>query len=879
MRFFKLATVDIFTLLVVFLNGAISVYSEPIKGVSGGVQAPSIEEKTAHMEKLEGFVTLYWDERAGAIWMEVSQFNTEILYANGLTAGLGSNDIGLDRGQNGGSRIIQFQRVGPKVLLVQPNYNFRAVSESADERRAVDDAFARSVLWGFTVAAETEGRVLVEATKFFLRDATGAGPRLGSGAYTVDSSRSAINLPQTRGFPENTEIDVILTFTRRSLSAGRGSARGPREGPARVGSEIVGGSSRGFRRNLFSGTVASVTPAVDAVTLRQHHSFVELPGPGYKVRSSDSRDGYGGMMFQDYAVPLGESMTKRWIRRHRLEKIDPSADVSDVVKPIVYYLDRGTPEPMRSALLDGGNWWNQAFEAAGFRNAFRVELLPEGADAMDIRYNMINWVHRSTRGWSSGSTVTDPRTGEIIKAIVTLGSLRVRQDYLIFEGLLSPYKNGDEVPTIVAETALARLRQLSAHEVGHTLGISHNYYGGSKGRISVMDYPHPLEILLPDGNIDLSNAYDDAIGAWDKVAISYGYQHFPEGVDEEEALGSILNEAWEQDIRFMSNQDMGVSPMSDWWNNGNDVVKELDRLMRVRRSALDRMGERTIKTGVPMAKIEEALVPIYLYHRWAVQAASSVLGGQDYIYSIRGDGRIPFTRVSGAQQRAALSALTATLLPTELEIPKAVIDRLPPRPSGYGAHRELFPKTTGSAFDVISPAAIAADVTIGFALQPDRAARVVAQHVLDPELPGLEEVIDAFVAATFDAQAKGEYQEEIRRASQRVLVDRLMWLAGRAPLSQVRAVARLRLTLLKERLSGSSATIEEHAERAHQLLLVSEISRFLESPLPSIAPTYVSTAPPGAPIGGDVGMDWLSPVLWDCMLNDEYDTFPFSWIR
>jgi len=831
-------------------------------------QPATIEDKVSGMEKLDGFVPLYWDERTGKLWMELSRFDTEILYANGLTAGLGSNDIGLDRGQNGGSRIVSFERIGPKILMVQPNYNFRASSDNPAERRAVADAFARSVLWGFTSEAETGERVLVDATDFFLRDATNAGTRLRPGNYRVDKSRSAIHLPQTKAFPKNTEIDVILTFTRGIATTGRGGARGPTEGPTRVGNNISTAARGGGRRGgLFTGTVASVSPAADSVTLRQHHSFVELPGPGYTTRKTEPRDGYGGMLFQDYAVALGESMSQRLIRRHRLQKVDPSAEVSDVVEPIVYYLDPGTPEPMRSALLEGGNWWQQAFEAAGFRNAFRVEVLPDGADPMDLRYNVINWVHRSTRGWSSGSTVTDPRTGEIIRAVVTLGSLRVRQDYRIFEGLLSPYETGTETPPILAETALARLRQLSAHEVGHTLGLSHNYYDSSKGRISVMDYPHPLEILRPDGTIDLSDAYDVGIGEWDKVAINYGYQHFPDGVDEEEALGSILNDAWKRDIIFMSNQDMAVSPKSDWWNNGADVVDELTRLMKVRRSALDRMGEKTIKKDTPMAMIEEALVPIYLYHRWAVQAASSVLGGQDYIYAIRGDGRVPFTRPSAARQRAALEALAATLKPSELAVPKAVIDLLPPRPAGFGSHRELFPRSTGSSFDVLAPPAIASDITIGFVLEPDRAARIVGQHAIDPTLPGLEEVIDRMTEATFGGKATNAYEEEILRASQRVLADRLMWLAGRAPLAQVRAIAFLRLQKLHEKLEDSSDAKE--ATHAHHLLLASDISRFMERPSESIAPVYTLTAPPGAPIGGDIGMDWLSPVLWRCM-SEEY---------
>lgn len=847
--------------------GIVAVHAQPAGG--GGQAAatppPTIESKVAGMQKLDGFVPLYWDERTGTLWIEIARFGQEILYANGLTAGLGSNDIGLDRGQSGGGRIVRFERVGPKVLMVQPNFNFRAVSDNADERRAVEDAFARSILWGFTVAAETDGRVLVDGTEFFLRDAVNVIPRLRPGAYRVDRARSAIHMPQTRAFPKNSEIDVTLTFVREAPAGGGGG--GPAEGPPRVGSEVTGGGGGGgFGVNLFSGTVASVSPSADAVTLRQHHSLVELPDDGYTPRVSDPRDGYGGMIYQDYAVPLGQPMTRQFVRRHRLKKVDPSAKVSDAVEPIRYYLDRGTPEPVRSALLDGARWWNRAFEAAGYRNAFIVDLLPEGADPMDIRYNVINWVHRSTRGWSSGATVADPRTGEIIKAVVTLGSLRVRQDYMIFEGLLSPYETGLETPPVLAETALARLRQLSAHEVGHTLGLSHNYYASTRGRISVMDYPHPLETLRPDGTIDLGDAYAVGAGEWDKVAIAYGYQHFPDGTDEQEALGDILNRAWEQDIRFMTNQDMDVSPKSDWWNNGQNAIDELGRLMKVRRAALDRFGERAIRRNRPMATIEEALVPVYLYHRWAVESAASVLGGQDYIYALRGDGRRPFDRPSAAEQRRALATLAATLAPAELAIPKSVIDAIPPRPSGFGRHRELFPRTTGDAFDPVSPAGIAADIAIGFMLEPDRAARLVAQHAIDASLPGLDEVIDRLVTATFDAAAANGYEAEIRRASQRVLVDRLMWLAARAPMAQVRALALQRLTGLGERMNTASTARD--ADGAHALLIANDVTRFMERPGEVVPPVYIANAPPGAPIG-DYGMDWLSPVVWDCTSADD----------
>src|SRR6202167_5353787 len=492
-------------------------------------------------------------------------------------------------------------------------------------------------------------------------------------------------------------------------------------------------------------------------------------------------------------------MVMRYIRHHRLEKKDPGAAMSEAVKPIQYWVDSGAPEDVKKALIEGASWWNQAFEAAGFRNAFQVAVLPDGADPMDIRYNVINWVHRSTRGWSTGASIVDPRTGEIIKATVTLGSLRDRQDYMIFEGLLSPYTNGDEKPDILYQTALARIRQLAAHEVGHTLGLGHNYYDSTLGWISVMDYPHPQEKLRGDGTIDISEAYAAHIGEWDKLVIDYGYRVLPAG-DEKAALSRILEDAWAKDLRYLTNQDTDAHPRADQWSNGVNQADELNQMMKVRRAALNRLGVHTIRNGAPMATIEEPLVPIFMYHRYSVESAASMVGGIDYIYGMRGDGRTAVKWETAVNQRKALDALAATLKPAELTVPKQVLDAIPPRPPGFGRHRELFPRTTGDGFDPLSPATVAADVTIGFVLELDRAARMVAQHAVDPTLPGLEEVIDRLTKATFDAQVASPYEAEIRRAEERVLVDRTMWLATGAPNGQVRAIAAWKLGKLGARL-------------------------------------------------------------------------------
>jgi hypothetical protein len=806
------------------------------------------------MQKLDGYFPLYWEERTGTLFLEIPRFNSEFLYTTGLAAGLGSNDLGLDRGRQGGGRLVTFQRVGPKVMLVQSNESFRSSSANAAERKSVEDSFAKSILWGFTVAAESNGHVLVDATDFIVRDGDGVAGGLRPGAYRVDRTRSAIYMPRTKVFPKNTEIEVTLTFSNDAGGGGRGGGGGgPQQGPPGIGTgEAPAGGGRGG--GLFSGTVASVTPTAEAVTLREHYSLVELPDGNFKPRIDDPRAGYGGLNFVDYSTPIGEPMVMRYLRHHRLEKKDPSAAISEPVKPIQYWVDSGAPEDVKKALVEGASWWAQAFEAAGFRNAFKVDVLPPDADPMDIRYNMINWVHRSTRGWSSGGTVNDPRTGEIIKATVTLGSLRDRQDYLIFEGLLSPYTTGMEKPEILYQTALARIRQLAAHEVGHTLGLGHNYYDSTAGWISVMDYPHPQEELKADGTIDISHAYPQKIGEWDKVAINYGYRQLPAG-DEQAALQRILDDAWARDLRYLTNQDTNAHPKSDQWSNGVNQADELNRLMKVRRAALNRLGEQTIRKGAPMTTIEEPLVPIYMYHRYSVESAASMVAGIDYIYAMRGDGRTPTKWETAANQNKALDALTATLQPSELTIPKKVLDSIPPRPPGFGRHRELFPRTTGEGFDPISPATVASDVTIGFVLELERAARMVAQHAVDPSLPGLGEVIDRLTKATFDAPTKNPYEAEVKRAEERVLVDRVMWLATGAPNSQVRAIASLKLQKLAAKLKATATTNE--SDEAQNTLLASDIKRFLERPGEIVRQAHAPDAPPGAPIG-DYPMDWLA---------------------
>jgi hypothetical protein len=793
---------------------------------SGATAAlPSIADKTAGMERMDGLLPLYWDADLGQLWMEIPRLDEELIHYVGYGAGLGSNDLGLDRGALRGSRMVKFERVGRKVMMVQPNYGFRASSDNPDEVRAVRDAFARSILWGFTAAAETGERVLVDMTGFLVRDAIDAGGQMRPGTYRLDESRSSVFMEYTGAYPRNTELEVELTFVQQPGGGGGG----------------FGGGGGGFEG------VGQVAATSEAASIRLHHSFVAAPDDDYEPRRFDPRAGYGSNTYEDYATPLGQDMTQRFIRRHRLEKQNPNAALSDPVEPIVYYLDPGTPEPVRSALLEGGLWWDQAFEAAGYRNAFQIVMRPDSISPLDARYHVINWVHRSTRGWSTGGSVTDPRTGEIVKGVVTLGSLRIRQDYLIAEGLLSPYQTGDETPPELEEWAVARIRQLSAHEIGHTIGLGHNYYNSTAGRISVMDYPHPLIELDADGSFDYSEVYDTDIGEWDVTAVAYGYQDFPDGTDVDAELDRILADAWADDVRHLS--DASTTPQADQWALGTDMAAELERVMDVRATALSRFGENAIKNGRPMATIEEALVPLYMHHRYQTEATASAVGGVAYTYAMRGDRLTPMWRVPADDQNRALDALMRTLQPSELTVPRPVLDAIPPRPPGWGRTRELFPRYTGSPFDAITPAVVAASLTVSSLLTPERAARMVEQKMLDESLPGLDDVLYRLIGASFGADANGAYETEVKRAVEGVVVDRIEWLATNADMPQVRAISTAALGSVRVDLMAMG-------DSPHAAMLAMGIQRFLERPAEPMALPGMPEAPPGAPIG-QPAMDWL----------------------
>lgn len=739
---------------------------------------PSIADKVANATLMEGYFNIYWEESTGKLYWEIDKLDTEFLYAVSMASGLGSNPVGIDRGQLGGSYILSAKRVGPRVLLVEPNYRYKADSDNPLERQAVVDAFAPSVMWGFDIAASSGGSLLVDATDFFMRDARdviGNIARRNQGTYTLDKSRSAFYLENTKAFPENVEIETMLTFGSRNPG----------------------------------GLVNRVAASGESVTLRQHHSLVKLPDDNFKIRVSDPRIGTNGPTIYDYSASIGDNMVLRLVGRHRLEKKDPNAARSEAVEPIIYYVDSGTPEPIKSALIEGASWWNQAYEAAGFINAFQVRELPEGADAQDIRYNMIHWTHRLTRGYSYGGSVMDPRTGEIIKGNVNLGSLRLRQDYLHGQGLVPGFEYLEMVTDRNAASitmSLDRVRQLSAHEVGHTLGFPHNYLGSAIGRESVMDYPAPLVEITPDGKLDLSNAYTQQIGEYDKLAIRYSYEQFPPGADEAEELAKIVQESLDRGLLFMDNNNnnfVGAGhQFAGVWDNGSNLVDQLKHEIEVRRIGLANFSTAMIRNGEPISDLEYVLLPLYMHHRFQLNSAAQSIGGADYLYAMRGDGQTAFSIIDAEEQRDALETVLSTLSVDFLTIPQDVLALLPP--TAYRHNQgEDFPGRTGLLFDVLGAAEGSANLTVQSILHPERMARLIAYGSMG-DYPDLEEVIDRLLEVTWGASMpSSEYQAQILHVVQRVTVDEMMVQASSVDSSgEVKAVLSDRLNKLAGELEG-----------------------------------------------------------------------------
>ncbi|WP_439101170.1 zinc-dependent metalloprotease [Congregibacter sp.] len=779
-------------------------------------ELPPLSEKVATAQHMPGYFDLYWDDSTGVMYWEIDKLDTEFLYQVSMGSGLGSNPIGIDRGQVRGTHILEAKRVGPRVLLVEPNYRYRATSDSELERTAVKDAFAPSVHWGFDIVAESANSVLVDATDFFLRDArnvVGQIKRRKQGDFKLEASRSAFYLENTAAFPENIEIETMLTFV----------------------SDAPG------------DLVTKVAATGSAITLRQHHSIVKLPEEGFKTRISDPRIGTNGPTVQDYGTAIGDDLVVRLVARHRLEKKNPEAEKSEAIEPIVYYLDPGVPEPIKSALMEGGRWWNQAFEAAGFIDAFQVRELPPGADAQDIRYNMIHWTHRRTRGYSYGYSVLDPRTGEIIKGNVNLGSLRLRQDYLHGQGLMPAFDyltaaTGDNSASV--KLALDRVRQLSAHEIGHTLGFPHNYLASSYGRESVMDYPAPLVEITEDGQLDFSNAYLQRIGDYDKLAVRYSYTQFDDGADEAAELEKIVQESLDTGLLFMAHNNNNFRgaghPYASVWDNGDNLVDHLKHEIAVREIGLKSFTEATIRKGEPLSTLEYVLLPLYMHHRFQMNAAAQSIGGADYRNAMRGDGQTPMQIIEADEQRDALATVLSTLDVDFLALPEDILALLPPPAQRYD-QGEAFPGRAGIYFDAMGTVEASASLTVQTLLHPARLERLVAFGSMG-DYPTLEEVVDALIEKTWSAKEPGDkYGRKVLQVIQHTTTKELMASARNAGSSDVvRAV-------LEDRLNRLRMDLEKKAKRdPHRYSIAADILRWQKrGEAPDAA---LLKMPPGDPI-------------------------------
>ena len=760
----------------------------------------------------EGFMNFSYNDDSGKIILEIKNLDSEFMYINSLSRGVGNNDLGLDRGQLGNSRVVYFTKRGNKILLIQPNLRYVSNSSNYLENKAVEEAFARSVLFGFDIIEKSNDSYKIDITSFLISDAHGVTQRLkysNSGSYTLNKSMSAIDLDRTKAFPKNIEFDVLLTFT--GIPSG----------------------------NL----VRSVTPTASNLTVNQHHSFVELPDNNYKKRKFDPRSGSNPFIVYDYSTPIDEKLEQRFIVRHRLNKKFPKQEISEPVDPIVYYIDNGTPEPVKTALIEGGNWWNQAFESAGYKDAFRIEVLPEDADPMDVRYNLIQWIHRSTRGWSYGASIVDPRTGEIIKGQVSLGSLRVRQDYMILSGLIDN-PNDIENKALIKETSLDRIRQLSAHEIGHTLGFAHNYISSANNRSSVMDYPHP-KIDIIDGDINIDNAYSKNIGDWDKVTVRYAYTDFQENENEEIKLNQIIEEAVNKGLYFLSDSDSrpvgSANPFSHLWDNGEFPYKELNKLLKVRDLALKNIDLENLIDGEPYDRIEDILVPIYMLHRYQIESTAKAIGGVDYLYFVKNLNNDKVKFVNSKLQKESLESLLNVLNPKNLVLPDNLIEILSPRSFRNPRTRENFESNTGVTFDYINASSSVINHTLTFLINPERINRIYQQNMFGENILKLEDYLTIISNSIFSNKKMSLYESSINNNTSSLFLDHLFLAFNNSKTND------LSKSLILSSIVNTKETLSSNLNN-YNAFLVNKINGFLDNP-DKYKPIEKTKIPDGSPIG------------------------------
>ena len=760
----------------------------------------------------QGFMDFSYNDDSGKIILEIDNLDNEFLYINSLSRGVGNNDLGLDRGQLGNSRVVYFTKRGNKILLIQPNLRYISNSSNELENKAVEEAFARSVLFGFDIVEKSTDSYKIDLTPFLLNDAHGVSQRLrfsNSGSYSLNKSMSAVDLERTKAFPDNIEFDVLLTFTG----------------------------------NPSGSLVRSVTPTASNLTVNQHHSFVKLPDDNYNKRKFDPRSGSNPFIVYDYSTPIDEKLEQRFIVRHRLNKKNPNDEMSEPVEPIIYYIDNGTPEPVKTALIEGGNWWNQAFESAGYKNAFRIEVLPEDADPMDVRYNLIQWIHRSTRGWSYGASIVDPRTGEIIKGQVSLGSLRVRQDYMILSGLVDN-PNDIQNKSLIKKTSLDRIRQLSAHEIGHTLGFAHNYISSANNRSSVMDYPHP-KIDLVDGKISIADAYSENIGDWDKVSVEYAYRDFPNTKNENYELDKIINEAEKNGLYFLSDSDSrpvgSANPFSHLWDNGELPYKELNKLLKVRDLALKNIDLDNLVDGEPYDRIEDILVPIYMLHRYQIEASAKAIGGVDYLYFVKNKNNDKVKFVDSKLQRKSLESLLNVLKPKNLVLPNNLIDILSPRSFRNPRTRENFVSNTGVAFDYINTSSSLINHTLTFLLNPERINRINQQNIFGDDILTLENYLAEISKSIFDNKKLNTYEKSVNNNTSSLYLDHLFMAFNNSRTNDLsKSIILASIMDIMNNLSTNPNN--------YNRFLINKIDRFLTNPN-QYKPIEKTKIPDGSPIG------------------------------